>query len=151
MRDLLFTVIMICSVSVSPTALAGAPYEFMQDNSPLTEAELLKAFKGKTHKGYYRFDRNDLPTHTFTETTAKDGYVKHVQGEEVLEGKWRVKDNRICYRYFDIWYQEMCFDIYRVKNCFYHVIRTSGQNRVFEWTARSTPKDEDPNCDAPVA
>ena len=42
MRDLLFTVIMICSVLVSPNALAGAPYEFMQDNSPLTEAELLK-------------------------------------------------------------------------------------------------------------
>ena len=58
-------------------------YDFMINNSPLKATELREAFDGQTHDGFYRFEREALPTHKFKETTSSDGRVKHVQGEEV--------------------------------------------------------------------
>lgn len=151
MRVPILSLVAFLFLMTSSSAYGGEKFDFMVDNKPLNEAELKKAFKGVTHYGFYRFNRDNIPTHKFTETTYADGRVEHVQGEEVLKGRWSIKKNRMCYRYYDIWEQEMCFDMYRVGTCYYHVIRTSGGNRTLDWTARSTPKHQEPDCDPAVA
>ena len=126
-------------------------HDFMVNNSPLKTLELREAFAGQTHNGYYRFDREELPTHRFEETTAKDGGVTHTQAEEVLTGNWTLKDDQICFIYNEVWARQLCFDIYRVGNCYYHYLMTEGGRPVQAWTARSSLKGERPSCEPNIS
>lgn len=142
---------MIQTASAQITTKLPWMHDFMVDNSPLKAEELRKAFKGRTHEGFYRFERDEIPTTRFTETTRSDGRVKHVQGEETLTGTWEIEGDQICFQYEDVWKNTYCFDIYRVGTCYYHYIRTSNGIPVNRWTARSTPKGEVPDCDIAIS
>lgn len=145
-RITIFLALSAMSLSVQAQTM---PYEFMVGNKPLSDAELQAAFKGVTHIGYYRFERGELDTRSFAETTHSDGAVEHVQGKEVLTGRWRINDDLICYAYDIAQPIEFCFNIYQVGNCYYHVAMTNGGSPLGRWTARSTPEGEEPNCEAP--
>lgn len=130
----------------------GKPvHDFMVNNSPLKAAELEDAFRGQTHRGFYRFERDALPTHRFEETTTTDGQVKHIQGDEVLTGVWAIKGNQICFIYEEVWARTLCFDIYQKGNCYYHYLMTEGGRPVRSWTARSSLKGERPNCEPNIS
>ena len=137
-------------ISSAQTSALSAPHDFMVDNTPLNAEELRSTFNNRTHLGYYRFERDTLSTTRFMETTASDGRVTHVQGDETLTGTWHIKSNQMCYQYDDVWPNIYCFDIYKVGTCYYHYIRTQNETPVNRWTARSTPKGEVPNCDVPT-
>lgn len=126
-------------------------HDFMVDNTPLTSDELRAAFFGQTHAGFYRFEREAMPTHRFSETTFTDGRVEHVQGEEVLGGTWAIIGDQMCYTYENVWHRRLCFDIYRVGNCYYHYLMTEGDRVMRVWTARSSLKGETPNCEPYVS
>ncbi len=126
-------------------------HDFMINNSPLKAEELRAAFSGKTHDGFYRFERESIPTHSFSETTTADGRVTHIQGPETITGTWRIKGDQICYTYDDTWRRELCFDMYRVGNCYYHYIMTEAGRPIQAWTARSHPRGEQPDCDAQIS
>ncbi len=149
----IITILSMLGISLSlasPMAIAQT-HNFMLNNHPLNNEELFEAFSGVRHDGYYRFDREEIPTHEFSETTFEDGRVEHYQGVELLKGYWNIKDNRICFRYEKIWQRELCYDIYRVGTCYYHYIRSSGGRAVSGWTARSTPSTETADCDAQIS
>lgn len=146
---LLLTLSSVSYISAQ-TPQPAKPHDFMIDNTPLSSDELSAAFKGRTHLGYYRFERDTVSTTRFTETTTSDGRVTHVQGDETLTGTWKIKSDQICYQYDDVWPNVYCFDIYQVGTCYYHYIRTRNETPVNRWTARSTPKGEVPDCDIPT-
>lgn len=153
LRKALIGTFIICIGGAAQASDIGlqAPHDFMIDNSPLRASELTEAFSGRTHSGFYRFEREAFPTHRFEETTAKDGSVEHLQGAETLTGKWSLKGDQICYVYDEIWARQLCFDIYRVGNCYYHYLQTEGGRPIKAWTARSSFKGERPNCEPNIA
>lgn len=109
---------------------------------------LRTAFSGITHKGQYRFLREENDTFAFTETTREDGTLTHKQGREVLTGIWAINGDQICYTYDKIWTYPVCFNIYKSGTCYYHHIRSSNGFARNAVTARSTPSTQEPNCDA---
>lgn len=141
------------SVSVTTTAddAASPQYDFMVGNTPLGSDELRAAFLGQTHVGFYRFDSANIPTRNFSETTFKNGRVEHTQGDEVLTGQWIIAKNQICFTYDNVWQNQLCFDMYRVGNCYYHYLATQGQRPMKLWTARSSLKGESPDCEPNIA
>lgn len=156
MLRILQSVMMLALLAFSSPAFGEDPKaqylpEFMVGNEPLKDDALIKAFSGIKHVGFYRFGREEIPTHKFEETTYSDGRVQHLQGDEELKGRWYVKNDRICFRYADVWMRLLCYDIYRVGTCYYHLIRSSGGVDTFGWTARSTPEGEKPTCDAQIS
>lgn len=141
-----------CGIAVPTFAQVGdAKHHFMINNVPLTADELRAAFQGQTHEGFYRFERETLPTHAFTETTFKDGRVKHVQGDETLYGRWEIMGSQICFSYDDVWFNHLCFDMYRIGNCYYHYLMTEGKRPIRVWTAQSSLKGERPNCEPGIS
>ena len=152
LKTSLYVLIMAAAPAVAADTTPKAPqHDFMINNSPLKAGELRAAFEGQTHVGVYRFEREALPTHKFSETTFKDGRVKHVQGEEILSGQWKITGDQICYTYTDVWYNNLCFDMYRVGNCYYHYLMTEGNRVMRVWTARSSLKGERPNCEPNIS
>lgn len=152
-RSVLTTVFLfsVCGAALAQIDSIRPQHDFMINNSPLKAGELNAAFKGQTHSGFYRFERETLPTHKFEETTAKDGGVKHVQGKEVLTGQWSVEGDQLCFIYNEVWSRQLCFNIYRVGNCYYHYLMSEGDQPIRAWTARSSLKGERPNCEPNVA
>ena len=130
---------------------APPKYDFMIGNTPLQSGELRAAFLGQTHVGFYRFDSANIPTRSFSETTFKNGRVEHTQGGEVLTGQWVIRKNQICYTYDNVWQSQLCFDMYRVGNCYYHYLATQGPRPMKLWTARSSLKGESPDCEPSIA
>ncbi len=141
---------------IEPAPPGGAsasetPYDFMVGNAPLREGELLAAFDGATHDGVYRFEREEVGLLGFRETTFKDRRVRHKQGAEIITGTWTIKQDRMCYLYDEAWTRELCFDMYRVGNCYFHVLRSEGGRKMNLWTARSSLTGETPNCEPSIS
>ncbi|MGJ8563784.1 MAG: hypothetical protein ACSHXY_09550 [Alphaproteobacteria bacterium] len=143
----------VCPVWTSAQTMAPStpPHDFMVNNTPLTDKALVSAFSGITHDGFYRYEQKETVPQRFVETTSEAGAVKHVQGEETMTGTWDVKGDRICYTYDYNKLRPLCYDIYRVGNCYYHVLMTSGSQRRGVWTAQSSPKGERPSCEPHVS
>lgn len=114
---------------------------------PLGEDDLIAAFSGKTHRGTYTFERRDIDTFAFEETTSADGQTRHIHGDRVDLGTWRVRANVICFTYedFDSGPPIHCFNIYQRGNCYYHYGVSSGSGGSF--TARSVHDGEIPDCE----
>jgi len=110
--------------------------------------QLHSAFSGITHRGQYRFLREENSTFAFRETTNVDGTLTHIQGTETLTGIWNINDDLICYTYDRIWTYPVCFNIYKSGTCYYHLIRSSNGAPRLGVTARSTPSTQEPDCDA---
>lgn len=142
-------VLSICALA--DTSVEPAPHDFMINNAPLKADELRAAFKGQTHVGSYRFEREKLSTYTFSETTFTDGRVEHRQGDEVLAGNWEISGDQICFTYENVWYSNLCFSMYRNGNCYYHYLMTEGGRTMRVWTARSSLKGERPNCEPNIS
>lgn len=114
----------------------------------LNGGQLHTAFSGITHKGQYRFLREENSTFAFIETTNTDGTLTHIQGPETLTGIWDINNDLICYTYDKIWTYPVCFNIYKSGTCYYHLIRSSNGVTRYGVTARSTPSTQRPDCDA---
>ncbi len=125
-----------------------------RQQEPLSEAELIEAFTDKTHLGTYNFQRRDIGTIAFEETTTADGRTIHRQGTKVDSGTWRVRANVICFEYEDFSQNGrrdlFCFNIYKVGNCYYHYGLGIGRGgfglRGGNFTARSVHAGETANC-----
>ena len=151
----------LIAATYGTTALAQAPMQpnldgdYLPDPSqelPLNEAELIAAFSDKTHRGTYNFRRPNIDTFSFEETTSSDGRTRHVHGDKVDTGTWRVMANVICFRYED-WdggTPNFCFNIYQRGNCYYHYGLASGFGRG-SFTARTVHAGEAPECEPPMS
>ncbi len=127
-------------------------WNIIPDNAKrLNQEQLELAFSGVTHRGQYRFHREAVSTFAFTETTRKDGSLTHRQGREILDGIWNVSGDQICYTYERIWTYPVCFNIYKSGTCYYHLQRSSDGQPVYAVTARSTPSNQEPDCDAYIS
>lgn len=145
---LLATPLMV--LTLTSAAFAIGPDEHLPDvtvDTPLTGEELETVFRGKTHRGSYTFLNRDITTFAFTETTAADGSIRHVQQDRVDTGTWSVTGNVICYDYDDQQLLQACFNIYARGNCYYHYqVSTLGRAK-FGFTARSVIEGETPSCE----
>lgn len=137
-------------IATAQLTLDDFDLDFLIDNEPMSEGEIKRFFKGQTHKGAYQFDRDGHATRGFEETTYADGRVLHIQGEETLNGSWRIADGHMCYTYERVWSEEICFDMYQVNNCIYHYQRSVGGLPRTGWTARTNLKGERAQCDIPI-
>ncbi|GLQ19152.1 hypothetical protein ACFFUB_12110 [Algimonas porphyrae] len=155
-----FILALIPALSIAQIAPQPAPMtpneegDFLPDPSqevPLSEAQLLAAFSDKTHRGTYNFKRPEIDTFAFVETTTSDGRTRHVHGDKVDTGTWRVKANVICFSYinWDGGTHNACFNIFQRGNCYYHyglnVNGLAGMGGSF--TARSVHEGETPECE----
>ncbi|MGB6231425.1 MAG: hypothetical protein WBF53_15025 [Litorimonas sp.] len=117
---------------------------------PLGEEELLDAFSDKTHTGTYTFERKNIDTFAFRETTTSDGRTEHRHGDKLDTGIWRVRENVICFVY-DNWDGQVhraCFNIFKRGNCFYHYGLHYGAGGLQgNFTARSVHEGETPDCE----
>lgn len=134
----------------------NADGEYLPDprqETPLSEEELLDAFSNKTHRGTYNFKRPNIETFAFEETTTSDGKTRHLHGDRVDTGTWRVKENVICFVY-DNWnggVHRACFNIYQRGNCFYHFGLNFAQGGLGgHFTARSVHAGETPDCEPAI-
>lgn len=141
---------LLLSLTLCGTATAtDSPdlYPDVEYDTPLDEAGLIRVFKGQTHAGSYTFLNRDIQTFAFTETTADDGSVLHLQADKADTGQWRVQADIICYDYDDPGLTQACFRIYQRGNCYYHYqVSTRGVSR-YGFTARSVIQGERPNCE----
>jgi hypothetical protein len=119
---------------------------------PLSGTELLEAFSGKTHRGTYNFQRAEIDTFAFTETTHADGRTEHWHGDKLDTGTWRVKANVICFDYenWDGGTHQACFNIFKRGNCYYHYGLRLGLGQG-AFTARSVHAGETPECEPPMS
>ena len=118
---------------------------------PLNEDQLRAAFTDKTHRGTYNFKRAEIDTFAFAERTTADGRTRHVHGDKVDVGSWRIRDTVICFEYEE-WTESSnhiaCFNIYRRGNCYYHyALRYRGFGVGGEFTARSVHEGDVPDCE----
>ena len=129
----------------------NADGEYLPDPSqevPLSEEELIEAFSDKTHRVTYNLKRQNIESFAFEETTTSDGKTRHIHGDKVDTGTWRVKANVICFSY-DNWNggtETFCFNIYKRGNCFYHYGLNSGGN----FSARTVHAGEIPDCEPSI-
>lgn len=119
---------------------------------PLNEEELIAAFSDQTHRGTYTFQRPNIDTFAFEETTSSDGRTRHIHGDAVDVGTWRVMANVICFRYenYDGGEHRACFNIYKRGNCYYHYGLNGGM-RGGSFTARSVHAGDIPECEPPMS
>ncbi|MEM7729900.1 MAG: hypothetical protein AAF311_11600 [Pseudomonadota bacterium] len=133
----------------------NADGDYLPDPSretPLSGQELMDAFSGMTHRGTYNFKRPNIDTFAFVETTSADGTTRHVHGDKVDTGTWRVMANVICFNY-DNWdggTHRACFNIFQRGNCYYHFGLRSGLG-AGSFTARSVHAGEIPECEPPMS
>jgi len=139
-----------CSIlSASQTQAFGPEVQYpdVEQDAPLSSAELITAFKGQTHLGTYNFLHKNITTFAFEETTYADGKIRHEQQGIIDKGYWTISEDKICYNYDDPSLLQACFHIYVRGNCYYHYqISTNGVAR-FGFTARSVIAGETPNCE----
>ena len=123
-----------------------------ESDTPLSEAELVAAFKGNTHRGTYSFQRTNFKSFGFEETTRADGGVKHVQDGHIDTGKYTIKGTQLCFSYDQNERSEfsnsnpICFNIYQRGNCYYHYQRSVNNTPIPGFTARSVIKGDNPDC-----
>jgi len=123
-------------------------YPDVEDETPLSSAELEMAFKGKTHLGSYNFLHKNITSYAFEETTFADGNIRHEQQGLVDTGTWDITDDTICYDYDDPSLRQACFQIYTRGNCYYHYhVSTQGVYGPYGFTARSVIDGQIANCE----
>lgn len=118
---------------------------------PLSGAQLRAAFSDKTHRGTYSFKRKNIDSFAFVETTKSDGTTRHVHGDKVDVGTWKVMANVICFHYtnWDGGTHDACFNVFQKGNCYYHYGLNSGIGGNGQFTARSVHAGETPECMPP--
>jgi hypothetical protein len=118
---------------------------------PLSGNALFNAFSGMTHRGTYNFERPNIDSFSFVETTGADGTTRHLHGDKIDLGTWKVKANVICFHYtnWDGGTHDACFNVYVKGNCFYHFGLRSGFGGGGAFTARSVHEGEIPECEPP--
>jgi len=127
--------------------------DYLPDTSqelPLSERDLRAAFSDKTHRGTYNFKRPEIDSFAFVETTKSDGTTRHVHGDKIDTGTWRVMANVICFHYinWDGGTHDACFNVYQKGNCYYHYGLNMGLGGG-SFTARSVHSGEIPECEPP--
>jgi len=121
----------------------------------VTGNDLKAAFTGQTHSGAYNFTPKGEPTRFYEERHDKDGRVAYSEGDGIEAGIWRVFEDTLCFLYENNTMTGGCFRVYRVKNCYYYysdnLIEHEDELDRDYWTARSTLKGEQPNCEAALS
>ena len=120
-------------------------------DTPLSEAELIAVFHGRTHKGSYNFKRKNIDTFAFEETTDTDVTIHHQQGKRIDTGRWKINDTYICYAYDDQSLRPACFEIYQRGNCYYHYQKMVFSQSIEGFTARSVIKGDTPDCEPHIS
>lgn len=128
--------------------------DYLPDRSqemPLSGDELTAVFADKTHRGTYNFKLREIDSFAFVETTKADGTTRHMQGDKIDVGTWKVMANVICFHYtnWDGGTHDACFNVYQKGNCYYHFGLRSGFGGSGEFTARSVHEGEIPECEPP--
>ena len=118
----------------------------VNEDIPLSEAELYATFEGQTHRGSYNFQRRNIKTYGFEETTADDGSIRHIQENRIDTGDWFIEDSEICYDYDADDLNPACFEIYQRGNCYYHYQKSVRGIARTGFTARTVIKGEEPDC-----
>jgi len=142
----IFKAVVIGLVFSASSAAAQMNFPDIETDTPLSEAELFSTFEGQTHRGSYYFQRQNIRTFSFEETTAKDGSIRHVQGSRIDTGEWFIEATEICYHYDADDLNPACFEIYQRGNCYYHYQKSVRGIARSRFTARSVIKGEEPDC-----
>lgn len=113
---------------------------------------LLDAFMGQTFAGAYNFTEDGKPQRFFTEVHSEDSQAIYTEDGNTTKGIWTIMQDNLCYRYKSSNMSGGCFRVYQVSNCYYFYDqrirerpREIGEDY---WTARSTLKGEEPDCEA---
>ena len=146
----------IFAIVLSLSFIAGAQdhnFPDVETDAPLSEAELINAFKGQTHQGTYSFVRRNFSSFGFSEETRADGTTYHLQQDRLDTGTWDISGERLCFNYDDSAhgnfsaYNPICFNIYQRGNCYYHYQVSLRGVAQYGFTARSVIDGERPNCE----
>jgi hypothetical protein len=128
-------------------ALLSGPVDAARAIAWMSEAELNRAFAGKTIDGHYESGV------TFTETYRRDGTIDYREESRQLAGRWSLVNGTFCTIY-DTSPTGGCFRVHQVsRNCFefYYQARTETEARRPEqgrpgWTARAWRTSDPATC-----
>lgn len=138
-------------VATLPAQAQSQTTDIRPDGKRLKGDTLLEAFLGQTFDGAYNFTEDGEPRRFFSEDHHEDNRVSYTERDKTTKGIWMIMKDAICYRYKSDTMTGGCFRVYKVGNCFYFYDQRLRETTVEigenYWTARSTRKGEDPDCD----
>ena len=113
---------------------------------------LYNAFIGQTMDGIYKLPRERSGTNEFTESFYADGTTYYREGELTDDGRWRIKDDIICFSYKgDLYPGESCFVVYSSGTCLYSYnprnVRNGKPINSNAWSAKTLIRGDVSSCD----
>jgi len=118
----------------------------------LTGKYLYDAFIGQTMDGIYKRPRERSGTNEFTESFYADGSTYYREGKVTDDGRWRIKDDIICFNYSgELSGLESCFVVYSSGTCLYSYnprnVRNGKPISTNAWTAKTLIRGDVSSCD----
>lgn len=118
----------------------------------LTGNHLYDAFIGQTMDGIYKRPRERSGTNEFTESFYADGTTYYREGNVTDDGRWRIKDDIICFSYQgEMSGGESCFVVYSSGTCLYSYnprnVRNGKPINSNAWSAKTLIRGDVSSCD----
>jgi len=118
----------------------------------LTGKYLYDAFIGQTMDGIYKRPRERSGTNEFTESFYADGTTYYREGDVTDDGRWRIKDDIICFTYEgNLSGDESCFVVYASGTCLYSYnprnVRNGKPINSNVWSAKTLIRGDVASCD----
>lgn len=118
----------------------------------LTGSYLYDAFIGQTMDGIYKRPRERSGTHKFTESFYADGTTYYREGDVTDDGRWRIKDDIICFTYSgELSGSENCFAVFSSGSCLYSYnprnVRNGKPINSNTWSAKTLIRGDVSTCD----
>lgn len=116
----------------------------------MTDAQLFKAFSSTTHIGAYRRYLAIYGAQQFTETYNADGTLDYEANGVVSKGVWEIRENQICFDYFNPDFLPGCFYVVEAEGCYYsyeaYETRPKPVAGRDPWWIRSYVEGTEPEC-----
>lgn len=118
----------------------------------LAGKHLYGAFIGQTMDGIYKRPRERSGTNQFTESFYADGTTYYREGDVTDDGRWRIKDDIICFSYQgEMSGGESCFIVYSSGTCLYSYhprnVRNGKPINSNAWSAKTLIRGDVSSCD----
>ena len=141
----------ILSLALVLAALPAAAQE-IPNLDRLTGQYLYDAFIGQTMDGIYKLPQERSGTNEFTESFYADGSTYYREGKITDEGKWRIKDDIICFGYSgELSGGESCYAVYASGSCLYSFnprnVRNGKPINSNAWSAKTLIRGDVSTCD----
>ena len=139
------------ALALTLTALPAAAEE-IPNLDRLRGKYLYDAFIGQTMDGIYKRPRERSGTNEFTESFYADGSTYYREGDVTDNGKWRIKDDIICFTYEgNLAGGESCFAVYSSGTCLYSYnprnLRNGKPISSNAWSAKTLIRGDVSSCD----